>query len=274
MMKKINISLKRTLAFTLALMMVLTALPIVSGLSDAAASGDRVYLESDIFAESFVPDRDDRPGRKHPADGSFIMGGNTYFTGISVRNDTGGTATYEVSGRGFVRLSGTIGHVRGTTDAHTAASMTVTCADSGRFLGSGEVRSGAPPQRIDIDITGVHRVNIRLRSGTSLVGGAGFGFGAAYFSSSAAPSHDPAPPPPPPPVEPPPQQQVSVSVSNRFYWNTAGWGTASGGGRFNQGDTVTLRAVALYLVAASFPQVKSLHSAQHQTAIGFLLVGM
>jgi len=131
---------------------------------------------------------------EHPANGSFRMAGTTFHTGVTIENTTTapasrrldgtitgplfGRATYDISGLGITRLTGTLGSVSNIT----GGSLTVTCADSGRFLGSGET-AGGPNARtsiITIDIpSDVQRVTILLQTPR---GWRGPGFGNAFFS--------------------------------------------------------------------------------------------
>ena len=146
----------------------------------------RFYLENDIFAA------ESRWWNGHPANGSFNMGGSTFHMGVSIENTstapasrrfdgtmTGplyGIATYDISGLGVTVLTGTLGSVGNVT----GGTLTVTCADSGRFLGGSDVSGGrnASYHVVTIDIPAdVQRVTLLLQTRSWR----GPGFGNVYF---------------------------------------------------------------------------------------------
>ncbi|MCL2386825.1 MAG: copper amine oxidase N-terminal domain-containing protein [Defluviitaleaceae bacterium] len=168
----------------------------------------RFYLGSDVFATSQIWEEPERTGAfrdsqasggftTHPVDGSFVMNNVTYHRGMALglTGLTGGsvtayaTAIYDTLG--FTRLSGTFGFhmLNGSGTSH--GTLIVTCADSGRFLGGADVSRTTGtgghtdvPVLVDIDVTDVQRVQIRLQVRCSIVNGthsAGVGFGDAFF---------------------------------------------------------------------------------------------
>ncbi|MCL1986758.1 MAG: cell division protein ZapB [Firmicutes bacterium] len=147
----------------------------------------RFYLESDIFAA------ETEWWNGHPANGSFTMSGTTFHTGVTIENTfsapssrrldgtmTGplfGRATYDIAGLGITYLIGTLGSVSNIT----GGSLTVSCADTGRFLGGGDVSGGqnATLNNIVIEIpTDVQRVTLLLQTPRAWNGP---GFGNAFF---------------------------------------------------------------------------------------------
>jgi len=220
--------LKRMFALTLVSLLVFGLIPSVSA-TPVAASG-RLNLESDIHATGT-----NNGWIGHPASGSLTMDDTTHFTGISVSNSIGGgvtttaTGTYNISGLGVTRLEGTFGRV----GSHTAAGdLTVTCADSGRFLGGANLASGvAASVNVSISIpSDVSRVHIRI-SNSGIFGAHNrvIGFGSAAFITGATPTPTPTPPP---------AQRFTITATA----SPAQGGIVTGGGIFNQGETVTLVA--------------------------------
>lgn len=136
----------------------------------------RYYLESDIF-----PVASSEFWHGFPANGSFSIRDANYHRGAIIGHNWVGvsnaTATYDISGRGFVRLSGTFGGIRNWNDG----SLTVSDADSGRFLGGADVPRG-DAVHVNIDIPpNVQRVTIRIQMMNS--SWPGVGFGDAFFSN-------------------------------------------------------------------------------------------
>lgn len=148
----------------------------------------RHYLGSDIFSV------ESRWWVEHPANGSFVMAGVTYHSGVTIEQTrtapasrrlgetmTGalyGRATYDISELGVTKLTGTLGSVNNVT----GGTLTVTCADSGRFLGGGDVAGGRNATSTDITIeipSNVQRVTIQLQTPSAWRGP---GFGNAFFS--------------------------------------------------------------------------------------------
>jgi len=154
---------------------LMTVVLMVGALAPAALvaeSGDAAYLESDIM--SFKSECADM----YPANGSFTMGGKTYFRGIvnksyysSHKDDA--TANYRIDGRGYTKLSGVFGRVSGS------GSGTLTITADGNFIGGFEFNSGESPQQIEVSIpAGTQQVSIRLKRN---VGGEKFALADAYF---------------------------------------------------------------------------------------------
>jgi len=177
------------------------------------ADSEATYLESDIIsAQRAYVDR-------YPANGSFRMGGATYFRGLVNNstlsgNDFDGTATYRIEGRKFTRLVGKFGRISGSGNG----ILTITADNV--TLGGFEVRSGDQPRQIDIAIPPNARIiNIRLQNGNNGI----FAFGDAYFTGGGSP---------------PPAQVYTISPSA----SPAQGGFVIGGGIFQAGTTVTLTA--------------------------------
>jgi len=151
---------------------------------------ERLFLETDLMGMT-----SSQHWSRHPSSGTFTMDGVTYHRGVSVssiaRNMVSATATYDVAGMGFTRLSGMLGvaNIPGIFTIGTRIMLTVTCADSGRSLGGAGVSRGSAAQRVNVFIPpDVRRVTIRLSAeGTSIRAG----FGDVYFVN------DPSMAPPP-----------------------------------------------------------------------------
>ncbi|MCL2388193.1 MAG: copper amine oxidase N-terminal domain-containing protein [Defluviitaleaceae bacterium] len=171
----------------------------------------RFFLESDVFATSlefeepprsnasaFVPRSSIAAFTQHPASGSFVMNDITYHRGLSLRlnelsmSSSHTTTAYAIATYdtlGFARLSGVFGisarrmHPSGWGTAQ--GTLVVTCADTGRFLGGADVshdsNATSPPAHVDIDISGIQRVQIRLQINATHASSVDIGFGDAYF---------------------------------------------------------------------------------------------
>ncbi|MCL2388194.1 MAG: copper amine oxidase N-terminal domain-containing protein [Defluviitaleaceae bacterium] len=169
----------------------------------------RFFLESDVFATSlnfeepprghggigvggFAP-QSSAVFTQHPASGSFVMNDITYHRGLSLELTglagawAGSTTAYATSTYdtlGFTRLSGVFGfNMLGLLGGGTAqGTLVVTCADTGRFLGGADVSHYSNTQEhVDIDISGVQRVQLRFQINTNRTSAVGVGFGDAYF---------------------------------------------------------------------------------------------
>jgi hypothetical protein len=148
------------------------------------------FLESDIFALSSDVSNQGT-WRGFPQNGSFIIGNVTYHTGVTVTtrsglsNNTIGeavTLVYDISGRGYTKLTGVLGYTSISRN-NNEASITVTCADSGRFIGGVGLIRNENPKNVDIDIpSNVSRISIRIYTQTSMQSfQAQVGFGNAAF---------------------------------------------------------------------------------------------
>ena len=155
------------------------------------------YLESDIFATT-----SNGEWQGYPANGSFAMrayvrGNNdiTYHRGLTVHTgDDGWVAapveariTYDIANRSVTKLTGIFGYTTYSTSGmgivdHSEGALTVTCAESGRFLGGVGLTSRESPKSVSIDIPpGINKVTIRLFAKTTSVYTTQVGFGDAVF---------------------------------------------------------------------------------------------
>ena len=143
-----------------------------------AALGPGVYLESDILGTISVL-RDNRPTiDSHPASGAFTMrdqvhGTRTFHRGLAASGTTltDMFVTYDISGRGFTRLTGYVGRVMQIGNAHT-----VTILADGRFIGGFENGGGNDVSIFEVYIEippGTNTIEIRF--------GGHAGFGDAAF---------------------------------------------------------------------------------------------
>ena len=116
--------------------------------------------------------------RLYPASGTFTFGGTIYTSGIRTpdstwqsRND--GSITYNLTDRGFTRLSGMFGRVAGTG----TGALLITA--DGRYLFSQTLASDTVQVHVNVAIPrGVGQITIRILSNTN---NSSFGFGNAYF---------------------------------------------------------------------------------------------
>jgi len=140
----------------------------------------RYYLESDLFS-TISSDGWNR----HPENGSFVIAGVTYHRGFSTNNSMGSntvSATFDIFGRGFARLSGDFGYI-GNRSVSTTGSITVTDAESGRFLGGVNAISGQI-EVLDVQIPlSTQRITIRMDTWASGINGAQVGLGDAFFET-------------------------------------------------------------------------------------------
>jgi type II secretory pathway pseudopilin PulG len=154
----------------------------------------RYYLESDLMSTTSSDGRNAK-WYKHPENGTFTIDGVTYHRGAST-DDVGyaiatatASATFDLTEHDITRLSGTFGFARRGNDGRgwnnqnvinaTRGSLTVIDADSGRFLGGGDVTLRNHVTQINVDIPqGVNRVSISMEvtGGYVLVA-----FGDAFF---------------------------------------------------------------------------------------------
>jgi len=132
----------------------------------------RQYLESDIFSVSLPAN-----WNRHPENGAIDMYGVIFHRGISTTERGYGYAIYDISGRGFTRLKGNFGIT--ALGRGGVASITVTDADSGRFLGgvSEPVAPWHVPVLLDVLIPlETQRISIWIDTPSSRVG-----LGDAFF---------------------------------------------------------------------------------------------
>jgi len=148
-----------------------------------------VYLESNIKEESSSGNRVLLMARgsgasRYPEDGSFSMGGKSYFRGIASSSSSDSSFKYNIAGQGFTRLTGIFGRV---SDGRRGG--TITISGDGVFLGGFEVSATGAPVSIDAAIPShTQQIVIKLQPG--------LGFGDAAFSdgvSQQSPTH-PLPP--------------------------------------------------------------------------------
>ena len=167
----------------------------------------RFFLESDVFATSLEfeePPRTVMAGgfgtrasatfTQHPVNGSFVINDATYHRGLSLgltgmvshmHNSTQvyATATYDTLG--FTRVLGVFGFNMLSLDRNNGiaqGTLIITCVDTGRFLGGADVSNdSSAPVHVDIDISGVQRVQFRFQINTNFAYAVGIGFGDAYF---------------------------------------------------------------------------------------------
>ncbi|MCL2216144.1 MAG: S-layer homology domain-containing protein [Defluviitaleaceae bacterium] len=177
------------------------------------ASGS-AFVESDIRHAAGTNTNTD----VFPGDGSFAMGGVTYFRGIA--NSPHGTwnsyITYNITAHGFTRLTGVFGQI---IDGSGALIIT----GDGALLSAFEQNPGDSPIQVDVTIPlGTQRVRIMIERSSGR-----FGFGEALFSRGGQPT--PAPP-----------AQFTITPSA----SPSNGGSVTGGGTFNQGASVSLRATA------------------------------
>jgi len=137
---------------------------------------ERQYLESDIFSATHSAD-----WQRHPEHGTFtVFGGETFHRGISTTiPDSYSYATFDITGRDFTRLAGTLGitslgrtGVQGVVPFSGDASITVTDADSGRLLGGVSI-SSLSNETILLDVQippETQRILIRIDNRNSRVG--------------------------------------------------------------------------------------------------------
>ena len=87
----------------------------------SAPTGVRHYLENDIIATQASEHIS-----RFPANGTFVMNGVPYSSGITanlIRGDSA-TVTYNIEGRGYTRLSGVFGRVGGHINTYGALTIT------------------------------------------------------------------------------------------------------------------------------------------------------
>ena len=126
-----------------------------------------IYLETDIFSTARTS------MRRHPLDGDFTMGGLVYSSGISNSSHSDGTATFNITGQGFTRLSGVYGRIVG----NDIGRLVITAGD-GSFIAGFTLAPGILTMPINVAIPpGVSVIVIRLQNGSN----SRFGFGNAYF---------------------------------------------------------------------------------------------
>ena len=115
----------------------------------------------------------------YPSSGTFTMGGTLFTRGIrSTENFWGASVssvTYNLTDRGFTRLSGMFGRVSGTG----TGALLITDAESGRFIHAQTFSNETPLVSVDAALPqGVGHILIRIISHTA---NNSFGFGNAYF---------------------------------------------------------------------------------------------
>ena len=196
MNRKMN-AFRRTLIMVLGMLTLLSCAPLLGGAAFSAggatplaasltplANGDTAYLETDIMSSSRTN------VNMYPDSGTFYMSGLTYTRGI-VNNNTqegmnnDGTATYRITGTGYMRLSGEFGRVSGTGGA------TLTVTGDGKLLGGFQLFPEDLPKWLDIAIpAGVQDVGIRLQNGSGGI----FALADAYFAVGGPTQPNPQPP--------------------------------------------------------------------------------
>jgi len=145
-----------------------------------ATTSERFYLETDIFA---IETSGNWMG--YPENDSFEMIGRAYRQGMTAASS--GSATYDISGLGFTRITGDLGFARrGNLAGGRRVEMDFVCADTGEvFSRNGFNRDGNNGREFaEISIIippHIERMTIRLRVfdfPSNLVG-----FGNVYFSA-------------------------------------------------------------------------------------------
>ena len=167
---------KHILSLALMLALVIAFIPSIP----ASAVSGPVYLESDIMGT-----RSQSQIISYPASGSFSMDGETYFRGVATQlNYIDVTMSYNIAGRGFRRLSGTVGRVDGSARGNGTSVGALTITGDGKLLGGFEIDSG-----------GASQIEVAIPAGTELIvlnfqpylddhnNGACIGIGNAFFDS-------------------------------------------------------------------------------------------
>jgi len=110
------------------------------------------FLESDISHVS------NHRMDLYPQAGSFSMGDSVFFRGFVAHDrDHNSTITYNIAGRGFTRLTGTLGRT-----GNYGGTMTIT--GDGTLIAGFEISATSAPYEIDVDIPpGTEQVFIRLQ---------------------------------------------------------------------------------------------------------------
>jgi len=165
----------------------------------------RAYLETDIFRVSASVHihnytQNAAEWRTFPDSGMFTIYRTDYLRGMVLvaadnpylPDDINANASivYDIGSMGFTRLSGTFSFSY-LSNRNERGILTVSCADSGRVLGSYTATNPfdsdtSAPIEVDVDISGIERVRIMMElSGDRVEDVAGFvigvGFGDAAF---------------------------------------------------------------------------------------------
>jgi len=222
-MKKSTRTSKRILTLVLTIALLLAFAPALSVAATQTAAGN-VYLEVDIMATS------NNYLNTYPANGLLVMADTTYYSGLANRIDTAAgyqdaVATYDITGRGYTRLSGVFGRISGIGNG----VLTVTAQD-GAVLGVYSLQPEDRPSTISVNIpAGVSQVNLRFSRDAGVV----LALANAFFEAAPTP---PAPDPIPPTTLPLPVYTVTAVAANG--------GTVTGGGTYVQGIRATVQATA------------------------------
>ena len=233
MMKKFRNTIKRPFMIALAVLLVIGLIPVMSA-QVVEAGAHRIYLEMDIRGSLSRPAAQMGRMNSHPDNGVFRLSGmeSDFASGLTAGTISAAgaftaraTATYDISGIGVTYLHGIFGR-RGTPRA------TLLVTGDGRNLGLFAVEEGEPPIPVTISIpSNTQEIIIRLETGSIWTQVPSAGFANAFFTTD-------------PNFQPPTQQQPSVqSITITANALPIYGGTLSGYGTFNQGETVTLRAV-------------------------------